>query len=162
MTVGGWFDAEDLYGTFQTYQAIEKQNPGIFNVLVMGPWAHGGWSRADATSLGNIDFGSNTAEFYQKDIELPFFNHFLKGKGEHKLPEAYVFETGANRWRKFDHWPPHGGQAADALPARPRRLSSTPDAAKDDKDDVRRVRQRPEQAGAVHRAHRHRHDAAST
>jgi putative CocE/NonD family hydrolase len=106
MTVGGWFDAEDLYGTFRTYQAVEKQNPGIFNVMVVGPWAHGAWSSADATSLGHINFGSNTAEFYQKNIELPFFNYFLKGKGEHKLPEAFAFETGVNRWRKFDHWPP--------------------------------------------------------
>jgi putative CocE/NonD family hydrolase len=106
MTVGGWFDAEDLYGTFRTYQAIEKQNPGIFNVMVIGPWAHGAWSSFDATSLGHINFGSNTADFYQRNIELPFFNHFLKDKGEQTLPEAYVFETGVNRWRKFDHWPP--------------------------------------------------------
>ena len=106
MTVGGWYDAEDLYGTFRTYQAIEKQNPGIFNVMVIGPWAHGAWSNKDATSLGHINFGSNTADFFQKNIELPFFNHYLKGKGEHGLPEAYVFETGANQWRKFDLWPP--------------------------------------------------------
>ncbi len=110
MTVGGWFDAEDLYGTFRTYQAIEKQNPGIFNVMVVGPWAHGAWEREDSTSLGHINFGSNTSAFYQKEIELPFFNHFLKGKGEHGLPEAYVFETGVNHWRKFDHWPPQGVQ----------------------------------------------------
>lgn len=106
MVVGGLFDAEDLYGTFRTYQAIEKQNPEIFNVLVVGPWSHGQWSRSPASSLGHIDFGADTAGFYQKEIELPFFNHFLKGKGEHNLPEAYVFETGANQWRKFDHWPP--------------------------------------------------------
>jgi putative CocE/NonD family hydrolase len=106
MTVGGWFDAEDLYGTFRTYQAVEKQNPGVFNVLVCGPWAHGQWSHNSATGLGYIDFGADTAAFYQKEIELPFFNHFLKGKGEHGLPEAYVFETGVNRWRKFEQWPP--------------------------------------------------------
>ena len=110
MTVGGWFDAEDLYGTFRTYQAIEKQNPGVFNVLVCGPWAHGQWSHADASSLGQIHFGANTAAFFQKEMELPFFNHFLKGKGEHNLPEAYVFETGVNQWRKFEHWPPKGAK----------------------------------------------------
>jgi putative CocE/NonD family hydrolase len=108
MTVGGWFDAEDLYGTFRTYRAIEKQNPGVFNVMVIGPWAHGAWSVADSTSLGYINFGANTSEHFQKDIELPFFNYFLKGKGEHKLAEAHVFETGANRWREFDAWPPRG------------------------------------------------------
>jgi hypothetical protein len=111
MTVGGWFDAEDLYGALNTYQAIERQNPGIFNVLVMGPWQHGGWSRTDGTRLGNIHFGAKTSEFYQRAMELPFFNHFLKDKGPADLPEAYMFETGANRWRLFDHWPPRDLQA---------------------------------------------------
>jgi putative CocE/NonD family hydrolase len=106
MTVGGWFDAEDLYGALQTYRAIEKQNPGIFNILVMGPWQHGGWSRTEGEHLGNIHFGSKTAPFYEREMELAFFNHFLQGKGELRLPEAYVFETGANRWRQFAHWPP--------------------------------------------------------
>ncbi len=105
MTVGGWFDAEDLYGALNTYQAVEKNNKN-FNIIVMGPWAHGAWSRTPADKLGNISFGSATADYYQREIELPFFNHYLKGKGEHKLPEATMFETGANKWRKFDAWPP--------------------------------------------------------
>jgi putative CocE/NonD family hydrolase len=110
MTVGGWYDAEDLYGTFRTYQAVEKQNPGINNTIVVGPWAHGQWSNASATALGHVSFGADTAAFYQKEIELPFFNYYLKGKGQPKLPEAYVFETGANQWRKFDNWPPKNVQ----------------------------------------------------
>ena len=105
MTVGGWFDAEDLYGALNTYRAIEKQNPKIFNVIVMGAWSHGGWSRNES-ALGDLKFGGNTSAFFQKEIELPFFNHYLKGQGEHHLPEAYMFETGRNRWRKFDAWPP--------------------------------------------------------
>lgn len=105
MTVGGWFDAEDLYGALKTYRAIEAQNPNVFNVLVMGAWSHGGWSRAQ-TGLGELTFGGNTSAFFQKEMELPFFNHFLKDKGEHHLPEAYMFETGLNRWRRFDAWPP--------------------------------------------------------
>jgi putative CocE/NonD family hydrolase len=108
LVVGGWFDAEDLYGTLNTYQAIERQNPGVTNTLVMGPWRHGGWSGGDGQRLGNIDFGSKTAEFYRKTIELPFFNHHLKDKGDPKLPEAYVFETGRNQWRTFGRWPPNG------------------------------------------------------
>ncbi|TMQ35334.1 MAG: CocE/NonD family hydrolase [Planctomycetota bacterium] len=106
MTVGGWFDAEDLYGALNTYQTIEQQNPDIFNMLVMGPWQHGGWSRSDGERLGNIHFGAKTGLFYQKDMELAFFDHFLRASGDPKLPEAYMFETGANRWRRFDHWPP--------------------------------------------------------
>jgi len=106
MTVGGWFDAEDLYGPLHVYQAVERQNPGIFNVIVMGPWFHGGWADSEGEKVGNIHFGSKTALFYQDEIELAFFNHFLKDKGEPQLPEAYVFETGVNRWRRFDRWPP--------------------------------------------------------
>jgi uncharacterized protein len=106
MTVGGWFDAEDLYGALKTYRAIEKQNPVINNMIVMGPWQHGGWSRSEGERLGNIHFGAKTAEFYQKEIEKPFFEYFLKGKGESNSPKAYMFETGANQWRKFDRWPP--------------------------------------------------------
>lgn len=105
MTVGGWFDAEDLYGALKTYHAVEKQNPKIFNVLVMGAWSHGGWSRAEA-ALGHLTFGSNTSAHFQREIELPFFNYHLKGKGEQHLTEATMFETGVNRWRKFDAWPP--------------------------------------------------------
>ena len=81
MTVGGWFDAEDLYGALNTYRAVEKQNPKIFNVVVMGPWSHGGWARR-RNGLGDLNFGGNTSAFFQKEIELPFFNQFLKGKGE--------------------------------------------------------------------------------
>jgi putative CocE/NonD family hydrolase len=106
MTVGGWFDAEDLYGACKIYRAVEELNPGIFNIFVMGPWAHGGWAGGNGENLGNVHFGSNTSVFYRENIELPFFNHFLKDKGNMDLPEAYVFETGANRWRTFDTWPP--------------------------------------------------------
>jgi putative CocE/NonD family hydrolase len=106
MTVGGWFDAEDLYGALHIYRATEEQNPGVFNVIVMGPWAHGGWSRSDGESLGNISFGAKTAERYRAELELPFFDYFLKDKGRLALPEASMFDTGSNRWRSFDHWPP--------------------------------------------------------
>src|SRR5690606_7706925 len=44
--------------------------------------------------------------WYQREVEKPFFDHFLKDEGEHGLPEALIFETGRNRWRRFDQWPP--------------------------------------------------------
>jgi putative CocE/NonD family hydrolase len=106
MTVGGWFDAEDLYGPLKIYREVEKNNPGTFNVLVMGPWDHGGWGRRDGDALGNARFGFKTSEFYREKILSPFFRERLKGVGKANLPEAYVFETGANRWRTFDAWPP--------------------------------------------------------
>ena len=111
MTVGGWFDAEDLFGALNTYKEIEKSSPGANNTLVMGPWFHGGWSRSDGDGLGNVRFGSKTAEFYRDEIEFPFFNYWLKGVGDPKLPEAFVFETGTNQWRREDAWPPKDVQA---------------------------------------------------
>jgi len=108
MTVGGWFDAEDLYGPLNIYESLERNNPGTFNMLVMGPWAHGGWSRGKGDSLGNVGFRSNTAEFYRQEIELPFFRHFLKDTDDPKLPEAFVFETGTCQWRRYESWPPPG------------------------------------------------------
>jgi len=106
LTVGGWYDAEDLYGPLHIYPSIERNNPGIFNVLVMGPWRHGAWLSKDGQTLGPADFGFPTAEEFRSRAIGPFFNHFLKGDGEIDLPEAWMFETGTNRWREFDHWPP--------------------------------------------------------
>jgi putative CocE/NonD family hydrolase len=106
MTVGGWYDAEDLFGALETYKATERQSPGAYNILVMGPWFHGGWARSDGDRLGDARFNLKTSLFYRESIELPFFNHYLKGKGSLALPEAYVFETGSNRWRTYSEWPP--------------------------------------------------------
>ncbi|MEO8725601.1 MAG: CocE/NonD family hydrolase [Acidobacteriaceae bacterium] len=106
LTVGGWFDAEDLWGPFRTYHAIEKNNPGIFNALVVGPWVHGGWARYQGESLGRVQFNSATGEFWREHIIFPFFEQYLKGNGDAKLPEAYVFETGSNVWKQYDAWPP--------------------------------------------------------
>jgi putative CocE/NonD family hydrolase len=106
LTTGGWFDGEDLYGTINTYKYIEEQNPGTYNILVMGPWIHGGWARTKGDSLGPVSFSGQNSEFYQKEVELKFFNHFLKDKGELELPEVLVFETGTNAWKKYDNWPP--------------------------------------------------------
>ncbi len=106
--VGGLFDAEDNWGAWNAYKAAEQNNPGKeFNKLVMGPWYHGQWASNDGTHLGNVHFGSNTSEWYQQNIEVPFFNHFLKGKGDvSKIAEANIFISGANEWKTFSQWPP--------------------------------------------------------
>jgi putative CocE/NonD family hydrolase len=107
MTVGGWFDAENLFGALETFKKVEATSEGRPNVLVMGPWRHGGWGgRGDGESLGDVHFNSKTAEFYREHIEFPFFEFHLKGAGEFKHPKAWVFETGTNQWRKHDAWPP--------------------------------------------------------
>src|SRR5262249_30309886 len=128
MMVTGWFDAEDFYGTMNTYQAIEKQNPGVYNILVTGPWCHGCWSASGYESLGNIRFGSQVSRYYQEKVELPFFNYYLKDKGQLTLPEATMFLTGANEWRTYDQWPPKGLQEKRLYFQQGGKLSMTPAA----------------------------------
>jgi putative CocE/NonD family hydrolase len=107
MTVGGLFDAEDCWGAWNVYKSIEKQNPAsVTNSIVMGPWVHGGWARGSGDRLGNVIFGQNTSDFYQREIEFKFFEHHLKNEGKLDLPEAYIFETGSNQWTTYDTWPP--------------------------------------------------------
>ncbi|WP_298506047.1 CocE/NonD family hydrolase [uncultured Maribacter sp.] len=109
MIVGGWFDAEDLYGPLETYKNIEKYNKDNYNTIVFGPWDHGAWSKRRGKNIvGNYYFGDSISEFFQEKIETKFFNHFLKGKGDHNsgLPEAYVFDSGRKSWKTYDSWPP--------------------------------------------------------
>lgn len=106
MVVGGLFDAEDCFGAWRTYGAIEQKAKNT-NRLVMGPWYHGQWASADGTHMGNVRFGSNTSIWYQNNIEIPYFNYYLKGKGDiSKLAEATIFFSGANEWKQFETWPP--------------------------------------------------------
>lgn len=106
LTVGGWFDAEDLAGPFKVYDSIKRNDPGIYNGLVVGPWVHGGWAHFDGNHLGSVNFAANTAQFFRSHILFPFFEQYLKDGADAKLPEAYVFETGTNQWREYPAWPP--------------------------------------------------------
>ena len=106
LVVGGLFDAEDCYGAWNLYKAVRQQSPSTNSHLVMGPWYHGEWSSIDGTHLGNVQFGSNTSFWYQNNIEIPFFNYYLKGKGTSPdLSAATIFFSGENSWRKFSQWP---------------------------------------------------------
>ena len=105
MVVGGWYDAEDLSGPWRTWESIGKLNPGTVDTIVEGPWVHGGWARSDGDHLGDATFNAKTGEYFRKNIQFPFFEYYLKGKGD-ALPKAYMFETGTNVWRKYDAWPP--------------------------------------------------------
>jgi hypothetical protein len=113
LVVGGWFDAEDLFGALRTYETIEKQSPTAKNQLVMGPWTHGAWSRPEWTEFGPLNFGSNTSKYFQEELELKFFNYYLKDKGEWKAAEATLFNTGTNEWKTFDAWPPKNKEAKE-------------------------------------------------
>ncbi len=111
LTVGGWFDAEDLWGALHTYEAANRQSPEGEVRLVMGPWCHGCWARTEGDHLGNVWFSGKQSEFYQEKIEFPFFEHHLKGAPKAQLPKAYVFETGSDVWRQYDAWPPKEAKA---------------------------------------------------
>jgi hypothetical protein len=106
MTVGGFFDEQDLFGPLETYRAYERQSPGAKNTLVMGPWTHGGWARTDGDHVGDVQFGQRTSLYYRERIEFPFFEHHLRGRPDPKLAEAIVFETGTNQWLSYAQWPP--------------------------------------------------------
>ena len=109
LVVGGWFDAEDLYGVLNTYSSIEQKNKTNNNMLVMGPWTHGAWESTTWKQYASHDFGSNTSKFFQDSIEAPFFNYYLKGEGNFDKTEATIFETGSNQWKKYSTWPPLNG-----------------------------------------------------
>jgi len=110
LNVGGWFDAEDPMGPLHTYRSIERNDPGADNLLVMGPWCHGCWSRGDGDKLGNVSFAVKTSAYFRDRIQYPFFARYLKERSAN-LPKASMFLTGINEWRQFSEWPPK-----DAVP----------------------------------------------
>ena len=135
LVVGGWYDAEDLSGPFKTSEAIAKFNPGTPVTLVEGPWVHGGWARGTGNHLGDIQFSSNTSEYFRAHIQFPFFEHYLKDKETPKLPRAYVFETGTNVWRTYDAWPPANTSAKTLYFHAGGKLSFTPPGEKEGFDE---------------------------
>ena len=132
LVAGGWFDAEDAFGPLATYKAIEKNSPNAVNTLIMGPWRHGGMSRGSGSTLGNAYFGHSPApsDYYATEVELPFFNYYLKGKGSLDLPEALVFETGGNKWQEFTEWPPKSAEEVNLYFDEDKLLSHTKQAGK--------------------------------
>lgn len=108
LNVAGWWDQEDFYGPIRIYDALEQSDPAHLNYLVVGPWNHGGWSRGAGDRLGPITFDRSTAKYFRDEIQAPWFAYFLKDKGRLTLPEAMTFESGSNRWQRWDAWPPRG------------------------------------------------------
>ena len=143
MIVGGWFDAEDLYGPLETYKGIEKHGKDNYNTMVFGPWDHGAWARRRGQNIvGNYYFGDSISEFFQDTIETKFFNHFLKGSGDKNsgLPEAYVFDSGKKEWKTYDSWPPENVQKQEMFLSDDQTLTSEKGANKGIKfiSDVKR------------------------
>ncbi len=106
LNVAGWWDQEDFYGPVKIYELLERNDAKHYNYLAVGPWNHGGWARGLGNKLGNVDFGSNTSEYFREKIQAPWFAYWLKGKGTPPASKAVTFETGANEWKSWDAWPP--------------------------------------------------------
>ena len=106
LNVAGWWDQEDFYGPMRTYENLENTDTKHLNFLVVGPWNHGGWSAGPGNTLGQIQFWSNTADYFRKKIEAPWFAYWLHDKGSLPLKESLLFQTGGDTWTSFDAWPP--------------------------------------------------------
>lgn len=129
LTVGGWFDAEDLFGALACARTLDAQSPSTTSHLVMGPWTHGQWATGDGSRIGQVEFGSKTAAWFQQDLELRFFNQHLKGTPGAALPKATVFQTGRNQWRTFDAWPPRAARSRTFYLQDQGRISTMPPSA---------------------------------
>ncbi|HEY0779666.1 MAG TPA: CocE/NonD family hydrolase [Gemmatirosa sp.] len=133
MTVGGWFDAEDLYGPLAVYKTIERNSPGTYNTIVEGPFRHGGWARqgVEHTIHGDLYFGDSLETKFQRDVEAVFFRHWLKGPadGHTGLPDALMFDTGRKEWRGFDAWPARTARLRSYYLTTSGGLSTTPPTA---------------------------------
>lgn len=130
LNVAGWWDQEDRYGPEEVYRLAERHDPNHINDMVIGPWNHGGWDHWGGSHLEKIDFGGNTADYFRDHILRPWFGYWLHGQGQLPLREALTFETGSNRWRQWDQWPPVEGVEHRNLYLRGAgRLSFTPPAA---------------------------------
>jgi uncharacterized protein len=130
--VASWWDQEDFYGPIAIYRDLERFDTQGQNYLVVGPWNHGGWQRGKGDSLGSIGFGSNTSEYFRSRVQAPFFAHYLHGRAAPGLPEALVFEAGANVWKRYDAWPPKSGTTTKRLyfgPGGTLRLDEPPPAS---------------------------------
>jgi uncharacterized protein len=128
LTVGGWYDQEDIFGPPATYAAFEKTDTRGINRIVMGPWNHGGWW-SPGVSLSQVQFGDSTGIWFRREVEAPFFAFYLKDKGPLNLPEALMFEGGSNRWRRFDAWPPREARTRNLYFHAGGRLSFDPPTA---------------------------------
>ncbi len=133
LNVAGWWDQEDFYGPVKIYELFEKNDNANLNYLVAGPWNHGGWARSDGSRLGNIPFDSNTSKYFREQIEAPWFAYWLKDKGAKGFAEATVFQSGSNRWEKYDSWPPKAARETKYYLQAGRGISTEPPAPVDER-----------------------------
>jgi hypothetical protein len=105
LTVGGYYDQEDMYGPQEEYVKLEAHDANHENFLVLGPWRHGSWSSSSAR-LGNLKYGEPIGDEFREQIEAKFFAHYLKGQPGFDLEDTASFQTGSNTWKRYAHFPP--------------------------------------------------------
>ena len=106
LTVGGYYDQEDMYGPQEEYAKLEPHDTNHENFLVLGPWRHGYWS-SSFQRLGNLDYGEPIGTEFRRRIESKFFAHFLKDQPGFDLEDTASFQTGSNTWKYYSHFPPN-------------------------------------------------------
>ncbi|AXC12514.1 glutaryl-7-ACA acylase precursor [Acidisarcina polymorpha] len=105
LTVGGYYDQEDMWGPQEEYSVLERHDANHQNFLVLGPWQHGSWS-SSSRHLGAIQYGEPIGTEYRKQIEASFFARFLKDEPGFDLEDTASFQTGSNKWKRYAHFPP--------------------------------------------------------
>ncbi len=105
LTVGGYYDQEDMYGPEEEYSVLEPRDAQHENFLVLGPWRHGYWA-SSSRHMGNVDYGESIGNEFRSKIEAPFFGHYLKDEPGFALEDTASFQTGSNTWKYYSHFPP--------------------------------------------------------
>ena len=133
LVVGGWFDAENLYGSLEAYRALRERSPAASVSLAMGPFGHRGWAARDAeqtvhTVHGDLYFGDSLATVFQRDVEAPFFRAHLKGVrgAAADASPSMLFDTGRKTWARFTRWPAPNAQRRSYFFRRDGSLAATP------------------------------------
>jgi uncharacterized protein len=110
LTVGGYYDQEDMYGPQEEYAKLEPHDGKNENFLVLGPWRHGYWA-SPYRQLGNLNYGEPIGTEFRAQIEAKFFAHYLKDEpgvnsSGFNLEDTASFQTGSNTWKRHSHFPP--------------------------------------------------------
>ncbi len=109
LSVGGYYDQEDMWGPQAEYASLEPHDDKHENFLVLGPWRHGSWG-SSARHLGNLEYGEAIGKEYRAQIEAKFFGHYLKDEAGFDLEDTASFQTGSNTWKRYEHFPPKGSE----------------------------------------------------
>jgi putative CocE/NonD family hydrolase len=105
LSVGGYYDQEDMWGPQEEYAKLEPHDAQHENFLALGPWRHGFWA-SSSRHLGNLDYGESIGNEFRTRIEAKFFAHYLKDAPGFDLEDTASFQTGSNTWKYYSHFPP--------------------------------------------------------